>query len=140
MRCKQCKFFKLESKQDTIQEAINALNQLTKYYQESENSNNDAKVIIEMKLPWEKRKLWNQDTFGIDGTVVLKSSSNLLVEHPFWIALKDMGFRMGTNQLQFDGNSIEFRGHFFLFSSILIAQVFEKCQSIIEENQMSLST
>lgn len=127
--------------QNNIRKAIYALNKLIKYYQESENFNNDVKVTIEMKLPWEQRKLWNEDIFGIDGTVVLKSSSNLLVEHPLWIALKDMGFRMGTNQPHSDRNNIEYRGLFFLFNPILIAQVFEKCHSIIiEENPKSLST
>jgi len=136
-------FFKSkpENKQDTIQEAIDALNQLTKHFQEYEQNNNNSNITIELAPAWYKCVLLGGDTAGIQGTLVMKSSLQrygVLEDHPLKKTLKEIGFRVGANSSSHSKNSVELKETFFLYDAKLISQVPERCQRAMNESQNKL--
>lgn len=123
----QAKFFefKLDNKQNEVifKEAINALNELIDYYQEIENSN-DTKLTIKLETPWDRQKLWGGDSVGIGCRLLLKPMPE---KHPLLGSLNNMGFEVSTYEM-IDNT---FSGIFSVYDARFIAEIPEKCQSII---------
>jgi len=124
------------SEEMILQEAINALNELTKYYQETDSN----ETSIQLEHAWAKHKLFgSENNDGILGIVVLKSSHSGLYQHPFKKKLEEMGIRAPSFSDRQTKNVYEFRGVFSLYGIEQIAKIPEKCQLAMNEKRESVS-
>lgn len=123
---------RINNNETIIADAITALNQLTKAYQDISDH-----ITIELGLPWVKHE---HDTYGehnnegIIGVIDFKSSSGTddLHIHPFVEAMKTIGLKMFSQS--WPPYVEKYRCCFMSHDLTLLKQLPEKCQECIEEN------
>lgn len=130
-----------DNQKDIYLEAIAALTKLTKHYQQSEPSTPESNINITLEFPWYKQPLFGGNNFGIAGKIAFTSSSPSasILEHPFGIALINMGFRKESFSYTNAKTHYQFSGVFSLYDENCIAQIPEKCQKLFGENKKNFT-
>lgn len=123
----------VKNENTAIAKAIEALNDLTKHFQEY-----SAPITIKLTIPWEKHRNMNamragNDENGLLGTIDFAAPSETnLMEHPFIKALQSVHLCFFSRSHASIGKT--YRCTMVLHTLDLIEQLPKSCQALIEED------